>query len=168
MGVRLRSVDDRVFALVLERWSEWLMLFYAPPRAAAGPNASNGQGDDVWSAVSRAARGNTENADCVLAGLLSDERRQCSWPASIHAAVCDMPKAHQLVLLGAALRVPQSQVGDALGVRQQFVSELLAIARQALMLRVYGLGETVLILNKVMGLGLYHEHSGCASGKRMA
>ena len=168
MGVRLKSVDDRVFALVLERWSEWLMQFYAPPRAStAGPAAGEGDGD-VWAAVSRAARSNTEHADAVLAGLLSDERRQCSWPASIHAAVCDMPKAHQLVLLGTALKVPQAQVGDALGVRQQFVSELLAIARQTLMMRVCGLGETVTILNRVMGLGLYHEHVGCIAGKRMA
>lgn len=156
---RSRKDEDRLFRLVLERWSEWLLSFAAPVRSSTMVQQQTQQ-EDVWTTLTARVRGNTEHADSVLSTLLCDERRRCSWPASIHAIVCDMPGVHQVVLLGTALRFSQAAIGEAVGVRQQFVSELLVVARQRLLARVYGLGETVIIMNEIMGMQFYHEHSG--------
>ena len=74
MSGRTRSADDRLFALVLERWSEWLLSEVMPSSsvAANAPGGASVGPDEVYAYVQRVARSNTEHSDRPLAGLLNE------------------------------------------------------------------------------------------------
>lgn len=160
-----RTVDERVFRLALEKWVEWLLLLHAPRPGGHRAGDGNGPRVDVWDVVCKRARSNTEHTDSVLGGLMAEERRHWDWPASIHAAIMDMPGTHQLVLLGTALDVPQAQIGEAIGLRQQLVSSVLVCARQTLTIRIYLLARTDQMCRKILGLGAPMERRACALGR---
>lgn len=150
---KTKNFDDRLFAVALQHWLDWLLAFHAPRQQ--GHRAADGvESDLVWEAALRQARSNTEHTDPVLARFLRDERAEWDWPASIHAMVCDLPGTWQVVLLGTALGYSQATIGEGVGVRQQNVSSMLALIKSRFMPRLLLLGATERMCHKLLGRDL--------------
>lgn len=126
-----RSLQDRLFDLALQHWFEWLLAVKLPRsashRAGAGADLA-----DAWSSSfgNSRSRSNTEHSDPTLGQILADERAGWDWPVAIHAIVADLPsKGWQIALLGTAMGQSQAVIAQAVGIKQQDVSDMISLIK---------------------------------------
>jgi hypothetical protein len=136
------SLDRALFREALRRWLDWLAHSGAFERRSAADTEVDPLGSVYDGAMRRISRRNDQHSDPVVARLVSEERSQLDWPASIHAIVLDMPRDWRVCLLGTALEYSQASIGQALGLRQQLVCLMLARAREQLLRRLRVLART--------------------------
>lgn len=125
---RERSIQDRLFDLALQHWYEWLLAVKLPRMRG---HRAIGEIDvaDAWVSMVKCSRSNVSHGDPTLSKILADERAGWDWPVAIHAIVCDQPKTWQIALLGAAMGTPQREIAEAIGIKQQDVSDMLGLIK---------------------------------------
>lgn len=147
---RMRSIQDRLFDLAVQRWAEWLMAFYLPRTGALRPESAPDL-VDAWAAVVRSSRSNTEHSDCVVARLLADERAGWDWAMSIHAIVLDYPRSWQIALFSCAMGRPQRVIAEATKISQQNVSVMITLLKMRLLPAICMLGTTERVCRNAFG-----------------
>lgn len=137
-----RTPDEALFHEALRRWLDWLVQCGAFERRQAAGAEPGHLGTVYDAAMRRLGRRNDEHPDPVVGRLLAEERLRLDWPASIHAIILDLPHDWRVCLLGTALEYSQASIGQAIGLRQQLVSVMLARARERLLQRLRLLART--------------------------
>ncbi len=145
-----KTLRERLCDLALERWFEWLLMTRLPRRVTS----LTGNGDNIeetWNAMVRAGRSNVEHSDGVLSRVLAEEAMGYDWASSIHGIILEYPKDWQFALIGTAMHRSQSEIGQALGIDQRYVSVMLSLVRSRFVPALLMLNSTGRYCEKILG-----------------